>query len=49
MGNREVGGVECGDGLFCQFIVAGHHVAGEYEPEGLGGHDTDPDAYELLL
>jgi putative redox protein len=49
MGKREVTVVESGAGRFGQFITAGHHVLGADEPEPLGGRDTGPDPYELLL
>lgn len=41
--------VESGNGPYGQFITAGRHVLGADEPESLGGRDTGPDPYELLL
>ena len=49
MSQREVTVIESGNGPFGQFITAGHHVLGADEPEALGGHNTGPDPYELLL
>ncbi len=41
--------VESGNGPYGQFITSGRHVFGADEPESLGGRDTGPDPYELLL
>lgn len=49
MHDRSVTVVESGNGPFGQFITAGRHVLGADEPEGLGGKDTGPDPYELVL
>lgn len=46
---REVKIVESGNGPFGQYITGGHHVLGADEPEALGGNDTGPDPFELLL
>lgn len=40
---------ESGNGPFGQFITTGHHVLGADEVEALGGRDTGPDPFELLL
>lgn len=49
MHERSVTVVESGNGPFGQFITAGHHVLGADEPASLGGRDTGPDPYELVL
>lgn len=49
MHERKVRVVESGNGTFGQFITAGRHVLGADEPAELGGKDTGPDPYELLL
>jgi putative redox protein len=49
MHERAVTVVETGNGPYAQFVTAGRHVFGADEPEGLGGKDTGPDPYELLL
>lgn len=49
MNEREVTVVESGAGPYGQFITAGRHVLGADEPEALGGRDTGPDPFELLL
>ncbi len=49
MHERSVTVVESGNGPYGQFITAGRHVLGADEPEGLGGMDTGPDPYELVL
>lgn len=41
--------VESGNGPYGQYITSGRHVFGADEPEALGGRDTGPDPYELLL
>jgi putative redox protein len=41
--------VESGNGPYGQYVTAGRHVFGADEPESLGGRDTGPDPYELLL
>ena len=46
---RRVTVIESGNGPYGQFITSGHHVLGADEPESLGGRDTGPDPYELLL
>ncbi|MEZ5818762.1 MAG: OsmC family protein [Hyphomicrobiaceae bacterium] len=49
MSQREVTVVESGNGPYGQFITAGHHVLGADEPESIGGKDTGPDPFELVL
>lgn len=49
MHERNVTVVESGNGPFGQFITTGHHVLGADEPASLGGKDTGPDPYELVL
>jgi putative redox protein len=49
MHERNVTVVESGNGPFGQFITTGHHVLGADEPSSLGGKDTGPDPYELVL
>lgn len=49
MKDRNVTVSESGNGPYGQFITAGRHVLGADEPEPLGGRDTGPDPYELLL
>lgn len=49
MHERLVAVAESGNGPYGQFITAGHHVLSADEPETLGGKDTGPDPYELLL
>ena len=49
MHERNVTVVESGNGPFGQFITAGHHVLGADEPSSLGGKDTGPDPFELVL
>jgi putative redox protein len=49
MGQRHVTVVESGNGPYGQFITAGRHVLGADEPESVGGRDTGPDPYELVL
>lgn len=49
MHDRTVTVVESGNGPYAQYITAGRHVFGADEPENLGGKDTGPDPYELLL
>jgi len=49
MKDRNVVVAESGNGPYGQFITAGHHVLGADEPEAVGGKDTGPDPYELLL
>lgn len=41
--------VESGNGPFGQYVTSGRHVFSADEPEALGGRDTGPDPYELLL
>lgn len=40
---------ESGNGPYGQYITAGGHVLGADEPVELGGRNTGPDPYELLL
>ena len=49
MHERNVTVVESGNGPFGQFVTAGRHVFGADEPPEMGGKDTGPDPYELLL
>jgi putative redox protein len=49
MSQLEVVVVESGNGPYGQFITSGGHVLGADEPEALGGKDTGPDPFELLL
>lgn len=49
MSQREVHVVESGNGPYGQSITSGRHVLGSDEPEALGGKDTGPDPFELLL
>ena len=49
MHDRTVVVVESGNGPFGQFITAGSHVFGADEPAEMGGLNTGPDPYELLL
>ena len=49
MHERDVTVVESGRGPYGQFVIAGNHVMGADEPESLGGQNTGPDPYELLL
>lgn len=49
MSERNVLVVESGSGPYGQFVTTGHHVLGADEPEALGGKDTGPDPFELLL
>jgi putative redox protein len=49
MHDRTVTVVESGNGPYAQYVTAGRHVFGADEPESLGGKDTGPDPYELLL
>lgn len=49
MHERNVAVIESGNGPFGQFITAGNHVIGADEPRSLGGNDTGPDPYELVL
>lgn len=46
---RAVRVIESGNGPYAQYVTAGRHVFGADEPENLGGRDTGPDPYELLL
>jgi len=41
--------VESGNGPYGRFITAGGHVFGADEPAELGGKNSGPDTYELLL
>ena len=49
MSDRDVTVSESGNGPYGQFITSGHHIMGADEPEDLGGRDTGPDPYELLM
>ena len=49
MHERKVVVVESGNGKYGQFITTGAHVLGADEPEALGGMNTGPDPFELLL
>ena len=49
MHERIVTVAESGNGPLGQFITTGHHVLGADEVEALGGRDTGPDPFELLL
>jgi putative redox protein len=49
MHERYVTVSESGNGPYGQFITSGHHVLGADEPMSLGGQDTGPDPYELVL
>lgn len=49
MHERVVTVAESGNGPYGQFITTGHHVLGADEPESVGGKDTGPDPFELLL
>ena len=49
MHERNVTVVESGKGPYGQFITAGGHVLGADEPIELGGANSGPDPYELLL
>ena len=49
MQERSVTVVESRNGPYGQFITAGSHVLGADEPVELGGRNTGPDPYELLL
>ena len=49
MKDRIVTVAESGNGPFGQYVTTGHHVLGADELEALGGRDTGPDPYELLL
>ncbi len=49
MSQRNVHVVESGNGPYGQFITAGRHVLSADEPESVGGRDTGPDPFELLL
>ena len=40
---------ESGDGPYGQEIVAGSHRWSADEPTGLGGHDSGPSPYDMLL
>ena len=49
MSERSVTVVESGNGPYGQFITSGRHVLGADEPVELGGQDTGPDPFELVL
>jgi putative redox protein len=49
MPDQTVTVVESGNGRYGQFITAGHHVLGADEPQTVGGNDTGPDPFELVL
>lgn len=40
---------ESGFGPFGQYINIGHHVIGADEPGAMGGRDTGPDPFELVM
>jgi putative redox protein len=46
---RKVTVTESGHGPYGQYITAGNHVIGADEPIELGGNNTGPYPYELLL
>ncbi|MFN4311988.1 MAG: OsmC family protein [Ferrovibrio sp.] len=48
-GSREISVGESGLGPYGQIIVAGRHVLAADEAESLGGRDTGPDPYELVM
>lgn len=49
MHERSVTVIESGNGPYAQYVTAGRHVLGADEPESLGGRDTGPDPFELVL
>lgn len=49
MSERTVTVVESGNGPYGQFVTAGRHVLGADESVELGGRDSGPDPFELLL
>jgi putative redox protein len=49
MAEQGVTVVENGNGRYGQFITAGHHVLAADEPQAVGGADTGPDPFELVL
>lgn len=49
MAHHTVVVIESGNGRYGQYISAGHHVLGADEPEAVGGADTGPDPFELVL
>ncbi len=49
MSERNVTVIESGNGPYGQYVTAGRHIFGSDEPESLGGKDTGPDPYELVL
>jgi putative redox protein len=49
MHERKVTVIESGNGPYGQLITCGHHVLGADEPVEMGGQDTGPDPFELLL
>lgn len=46
---HEVSVSESGNGPYGQVVTVGHHVFGADEPEALGGKDTGPDPFELVM
>lgn len=40
---------ENGNGRYGQTVTIGHHVFGADEPEAMGGQDTGPDPFELVM
>lgn len=46
---HEVSVSESGNGPYGQVVTIGHHVFGADEPEALGGKDTGPDPFELVM
>jgi putative redox protein len=49
MSERNVTVIESGNGPYGQYVTTGRHIFGADEPESLGGKDTGPDPYELVL
>jgi putative redox protein len=49
MAQHTVTVTESGNGRYGQYITAGHHVLGADEPEAVGGTDSGPDPFELVL
>ncbi|MFA5120128.1 OsmC family protein [Zavarzinia sp.] len=40
---------ESGNGRYGQIVTIGHHVFGADEPEAMGGLDSGPDPFELVM
>ncbi|BBE72825.1 OsmC family protein [Oharaeibacter diazotrophicus] len=49
MKDRLVTVAESGNGPYGQVVTAGRHVFGADEPEAVGGRDTGPDPFELVM